>query len=834
MSRAEPNSIFTANLKEMPTSFVDPPEGEYELTYGDLQANFYFFLHVLVKHKIISITPEDYARLVDIVGIDEETGKAEPLKLTAEAVEAFNRIISGIVILHAPAVLRLIGDNLADRGVNDYFTIVLIRYLLNSGVNIEFLLSNHDHVLLRHFLGNAKMLTDSDRHEYEIIVKKYRSGRNLLKMIGQALVEHSEIMSFLTEYYLPQLQLMSAALGDDNEIYLFSHAPCGLETLNSLCRMFDVIPNYTEKGVFLTVEAVNEKYRRFVWEGIGKKPDPLLNNHKHFELNGQAIDPSTAAIMRLMWNRATKSGSVAVPTCYLTGHNDIATTGLYNNDVSIYNLRDAHQAFLLSLGHGDMANDAKREEIGAALMRSRPDDDHFIINVHGHEAHTPPSHLTDVAIDSLSIVLAMVECAMKHGEEHEGSFEVIHPLISQAISSHPGSPKISESIHALHDHGVDVFPSEREPKKLDTKLSNIIKGVGQQYYPTASCSPHNRNLDTAASDVRDNKGGQVWVARVKRSLRMTSSFEERRGQLREHFRLHLILSLHEVFYNKMAMSAPIKKSVHEKKQSWQERLYGAIDLGCCTDVIINARGELKVLDEGNDNRVYRLIERRHSSPGEIKVLGFIDSEHLSCVMSLAAADQREHCLPFCDIPLMESFSYVCSRLRVQKELVDEGRDQEASELFLRINKRIYDNVIVLMSVIEERSIAEIEYDLGAACNAIYSECHINELTEKYMAVLSEKLSALQKSWWDYAFIYHPDSSICKVLQLGPEVSDHSGGAAEDVAEPAVGGGALSDLRARSSEPRAEAGVFATGSRRGDCGSSSAPYSAAPSQPDQRL
>ena len=88
-----------------------------QVTLGDLDGNFVKFLHQLVGRYLWS--SKSYLGLFDLY--------LEPT-LSKEQIEKFNLFLADVGLFN-PVRLRLIGDELADRGVNDYFILKLLERL---------------------------------------------------------------------------------------------------------------------------------------------------------------------------------------------------------------------------------------------------------------------------------------------------------------------------------------------------------------------------------------------------------------------------------------------------------------------------------------------------------------------------------------------------------------------------------------------------------------------------------------------------------------------------------------------------------------------------------
>ena len=90
-----------------------------EITIGDLHANAMKLMFLLVKHGIATdLTEANYDRLAEIYNTSVE-------ELTKDILTEFNQILD-TVTFRSEALVRLIGDELSDRGSNDYFVLKIL------------------------------------------------------------------------------------------------------------------------------------------------------------------------------------------------------------------------------------------------------------------------------------------------------------------------------------------------------------------------------------------------------------------------------------------------------------------------------------------------------------------------------------------------------------------------------------------------------------------------------------------------------------------------------------------------------------------------------------
>lgn len=107
-----------------------------QITIGDLHGNAMKLMFMLVKHGIATnINEAEYNRLVEIY-------KTPTQDLTKKHLDEFNQILSKIEF-SKDSLVRLIGDELADRGNNDYFTLKILEKLNEHKVPVEIIVSNH-------------------------------------------------------------------------------------------------------------------------------------------------------------------------------------------------------------------------------------------------------------------------------------------------------------------------------------------------------------------------------------------------------------------------------------------------------------------------------------------------------------------------------------------------------------------------------------------------------------------------------------------------------------------------------------------------------------------
>ena len=111
-------------------------DGAWEYTLPDLHGNALKLLNALIKIGIIKMPKYKYKQFLECYFKDSLQVKKKTLSILRNA-------IASIKVVKKPGKIRFIGDELCDRGSNDYYTLIVIEKLSQLGVHCEFVMSNH-------------------------------------------------------------------------------------------------------------------------------------------------------------------------------------------------------------------------------------------------------------------------------------------------------------------------------------------------------------------------------------------------------------------------------------------------------------------------------------------------------------------------------------------------------------------------------------------------------------------------------------------------------------------------------------------------------------------
>ncbi|MFU7598276.1 ankyrin repeat domain-containing protein [Legionella pneumophila] len=258
-----------------------------ELTLGDLHGNALKFLYFLIRQRVVTnISEQHYDQFKNIYMKGFHN-------LTRLDIDRFHVILSKVCV-NSHAKVRLIGDELADRGSNDYFTLKIIETLSLQGVDIEILMSNHSIEFLISY--EEKRAFNSAIH----LSNKYiRSMTNLQNLINEKIIQRKDVERIIKSHYVPNLKIISYSTNTDNsEITIFSHAPIGLEEIKFLAEDFDV--NYHRSTVEKLAETINQINSEF-------------NDYLDVK-NVHLIHEKNSPFYKILWNR--DQSSLRRPTEY--------------------------------------------------------------------------------------------------------------------------------------------------------------------------------------------------------------------------------------------------------------------------------------------------------------------------------------------------------------------------------------------------------------------------------------------------------------------------------------------------------------------------------------
>lgn len=248
------------------------------ITIGDLHGNAIKLIFLLVKHGIATnMTTEDYSSLVEIYKTDVDN-------LTKNDLDKFNQIVQ-LMNINNKATIRLIGDELGDRGLGDHYTLMVLNKLHQAKTPLEIMYSNHGGTFIDYSEMDSKELENIDFEEDFSLgdPQQMESLINMHKLISKGLLSREEIMDIADKAYKPTLKALSYGFNEDGkEISIYSHAPIGMNNIEELAKQFKCEYKATTAiELAETIDAINEKFQEAVKDRrvrqISSEPSELYN-----------------------------------------------------------------------------------------------------------------------------------------------------------------------------------------------------------------------------------------------------------------------------------------------------------------------------------------------------------------------------------------------------------------------------------------------------------------------------------------------------------------------------------------------------------------------------
>lgn len=342
--------LEVVDIYKYPTQISNIKDSD-EITIGDMHASFKF-IYFLVRHGILEISQSEYDELVqiykrhlaisnDLIDLhvatqhlptqenlqlsmqehnknlqqgdnnyrdttvtDKKVNHLRTIKQHAESelndrafensinndIKRFNSILNKAQIKNHPYI-RLIGDELADRGASDYFILSILRKLKSANVNVEILLSNHSIEFLE---ALEKKISLAPQY---IPDAQANSMLSLQYLINKRIVSQEEINNMVDVAYKPSLRLLSYNLDpSNNKINIHSHALIDIELIQDLAEKFKV--SYKDSTIFElanTIDKINDEFSLYVHNNKIHELHTVVGTEDLTPANAEDLTPAQIA-----------------------------------------------------------------------------------------------------------------------------------------------------------------------------------------------------------------------------------------------------------------------------------------------------------------------------------------------------------------------------------------------------------------------------------------------------------------------------------------------------------------------------------------------------------
>ena len=281
------------NIDIWPTPDPFTPE-TVAITTGDLHANSIKFLYFLIRHGIVSLPKESYDTLVRLYRKTQDT-------ITQDEFHQIPLLTEQMKMLRPLVLVRLIGDETADRGQCDYYVLLILDKLSREHQPLEILASNHGLEFI--------FATEAYQPQMKGLFPRYLSSLHCRSLINlnyflteKKWINPDLLFEMINRCYKPQI--LSYTFNEKTKnLAIFSHAPIDLHTIKLLAERLQAPINMSDpKGLMTTINHINTMfYNGFVSKN---KVTQLINHHAfHHGYTHYTQLTKDSSIEFTLWNR---------------------------------------------------------------------------------------------------------------------------------------------------------------------------------------------------------------------------------------------------------------------------------------------------------------------------------------------------------------------------------------------------------------------------------------------------------------------------------------------------------------------------------------------------
>lgn len=291
--------IYRADLEQRPPSPTDQPQGS-SFTFGDLHGNTIKLIYTLILQGAITATEAQYNelyRLYTAINTDDyENADASRTRFAQ-----FQTALNALEFHNTGNFFRLIGDTLADRGANDYLTLLVLQKLRQNNIPYEINLSNHD----MEFITWAE--TKGQNRWPKIYSFQKPSLENLKLCIRKGILTKEKILQLYHQTISPYLRLHSM---DTAGTARYSHAPTLLQSVFHAAYALHIKVNFSMRQATLPklrwlMAAINAELTKYARAGTLTHKNAPADAERLAYLNAELgiLHGPEHPIMHATWNR---------------------------------------------------------------------------------------------------------------------------------------------------------------------------------------------------------------------------------------------------------------------------------------------------------------------------------------------------------------------------------------------------------------------------------------------------------------------------------------------------------------------------------------------------
>lgn len=281
------------------------------ITIGDLHANPIKLLFTLIREGACYLSANNYQNLVDIYLKSDrlfQTSHWEaPIKKHLLSImNDYTNLIEKITVADQLVHIRLLGDELADRGCNDWFILVMLNHLRRKNLKLTSILSNHvaefieavEHYTSRVQSNASNPLGSKQDFLYGTTIAPTgglkQSLVHLSALLSNQCITFAQIYNLYHDVYTKILCLVDFELSKEG-LYIFSHAPIGIKVIYQLASKMAIFAK--DMHLKAVIQRINQYFSDEYLLGHHTISSLYLNNNAlckliHFMLWNRNADPN--------------------------------------------------------------------------------------------------------------------------------------------------------------------------------------------------------------------------------------------------------------------------------------------------------------------------------------------------------------------------------------------------------------------------------------------------------------------------------------------------------------------------------------------------------------
>ncbi|HAU1319411.1 TPA: type IV secretion protein Dot [Legionella pneumophila] len=218
-------------------------------------------------------------------------------------IERFNKFMEQIEIYDIKTLIRLLGDEVADRGSCDYLTLKILDFLYQNQIAINIVLSNHGYEFIHAY--EKLVIGQPFKPKGDIGDIQIKSFWGIQLLLEQGAITQEELKGLVERVYKPTLKIIDYSLSEDG-ITLYSHAPIRFNSIRWAAAQLGVsYDDSTKEALAETIDQMNTQLQIYMKNNMLHL---LFENNEINDLTNMKDEERKAwPLIYLIWNRWNES-----------------------------------------------------------------------------------------------------------------------------------------------------------------------------------------------------------------------------------------------------------------------------------------------------------------------------------------------------------------------------------------------------------------------------------------------------------------------------------------------------------------------------------------------